>query len=29
VKITDKRFDPISMLGSGDEDDVLDARRDT
>jgi hypothetical protein len=24
-EITDKRFDPISMLGSGDEDDVLDA----
>lgn len=24
-KITDKRFDPISMLDSGDEDDVLDA----
>lgn len=24
-RIADKRFDPISMLGSGDEDDVLDA----
>jgi len=24
-KIADKRFDPISMLDSGDEDDVLDA----
>jgi hypothetical protein len=25
TKITDKRFDPVSMLASGDEDDVLDA----
>jgi hypothetical protein len=28
-KIEDRRFDPVSMLDSGNEDDVLDALADT